>query len=218
MNFTKEAEKLKSLYVECGLRSDRHEIMGLPDFQHDDCTVRISYLPPILAYEHEVLGVFISHERVVTFTTLYIVPDEEEPGYRKITPFFDPAIYEVLKDLIIDRDGHTTSVLFKRISEHILNASGLTVENCSSGLWLDYRRMRTVSPRHAYNDDVFPLTLRNVRIGQLSKKRLRVMFTSSEAERIIEALWKSKMTVVFTSDPSRARDIFALLKDEHIFL
>lgn len=64
--------------------------------------------------------------------------------------------------------------------------------------------------------DVSPMTIKNVRIGQTSKDRLYRMFPYKEARQIVNALWNNKKTIVFTSNPKSARNIYALFAEYHI--
>ncbi|MCR5606445.1 MAG: hypothetical protein K6F69_06495 [Treponema sp.] len=43
-------------------------------------------------------------------------------------------------------------------------------------------------------------------------------YNNPEYKVIVEALYKEKKTIVFTSDPNSERNIYALLKDYHIII
>ena len=81
--------------------------------------------------------------------------------------------------------------------------------------WERYSNERTVLPSKT-NDNVLPMTIKSVRIGEQSKKRIYRMFPNDEARIIINALWRNNKTIVFTSNPSLKRNIYAIFNDNNI--
>lgn len=215
MNYTKEKEHLDELYDLSNLDLNYKDILEIPTFLHNGCRISVSYLPKNNDTNESIMAVKIRTNNNVTFTPFYLKPCENSEF--EFIAFFDNPEYEAIKESIIFKDNNSTIPLFKDISHHILNCTISDVIKQNTDIWLTYQRQRTVFP-HPANDNILPMTIKNVRIGELSKKRIRRIFPVSEANKIINILYKNNKTIVFTTDPTKARNIYALLSANQIFI
>lgn len=217
MVFSRPAMHLLRLYKDAGLDDAAGEILEIPEFTHNHCGIVVTFKP---SEYNNVLGIMAIKIRTmenVTFSPFYLKIEVDGAGNSDVefVPFFDKPEYMALKDEIISVDGYSTNPLFQDIEDHILNCSLTEVIHGDEQTWIRHKGERTVHPLPA-NDDVSPMTIKNVRIGQSSKDRLYRMFPYDEARQIVNALWKNNKTIVFTSNPRSARNIYALFSEYHI--
>jgi hypothetical protein len=169
MDYTKESNKLQTMYR--AIVND-NSILQLPTFNYRGCNITVTYKPDDNGFG--VLAVKIRTPQNVIFTPFYL-KNEEDKDVVTFIPFFDNAEFSAIKQSIIIPDKCSTVPLFLAISQHIL---GLTINEANSvnvGTWEEYRRERTAHP-NVDNDNILPMTIKNVRIGDSSKKRIRRCF------------------------------------------
>lgn len=217
MRFTEPAMHLLELYNDAELNNYTGEILEIPEFTHDYCNVVVTFKPSDYESVVGVMAVKIRTSENVTFSPFYLKLQIDELGNDVVEfiPFFDKLEYKALKDEIIAVDGYSTNPLFQDIENHILDCTTNDVIHGDAHTWIRHKSERTVQPSPA-NDDVSPMTIKSVRIGQSSKDRLYRMFPYEEARQIVNALWNNNKTIVFTSNPKSARNIYALFADYHI--
>lgn len=215
MDYTKEKNHLDSLYAAAHLSLDSKNILEIPTFVYHGCQISVSYLPQNEDTNNPIIAIKIRTSQNVTFTPFYLTKDKENEETYNVTTFFGEDEYYALKKEIFSKDNWSPASLFEDIGEHILKCTKDDVISCNSSLWETYKKNRTVYPKKD-DDDVLPMTIRNVCIGDRSEKRIRRMFPSNEAALIVNALRKANKTIVFTSSPDKARNIYALLDQDHI--
>lgn len=208
MVFTEAAKRLNDLY---NLYCNNDNILELPTFIHRDCRITVTYRPTSVG---GVMAVKITTSKNVIFTPFYL---KNECGDICFVPFFDKPEYNAIKDEIIIPDNYSTTALFDDIAEHIINADECMVMSVNSNTWTTYKRQRTAQPSKS-NDNILPMTIKNIRIGDSSRKRLYRIFPKDEASAIVNALYREGKTIVFTSDPNSERNIYALLKNYHVII
>lgn len=217
MIFTKPAKHLLDLYTSSGLNNDNGDILEIPEFMHNNCRVVITFKPSDYINIVGIMAIKIRTSKNVTFTPFYLKVKTDNNGNQEVefTPFFDKAEYKALNDEIIKVDGFSTVPLFKDIETHICSCCLTNLIRGNNQTWLRYKSQRTAHPS-ASNDDISPMTIKSVRIGKTSKDRIYRMFPYDEAKKIVNALWQNEKTIVFTSHPNSARNIYALFKEYHI--
>ncbi len=215
MEYTKPKKHLDNLYTEAHLKLTYKDILEIPPFLHNGCQITVTYLPVNKDTDNAVIAVKIRTHKDVIFTPFYL--KENINGTYEFVPYFDTPEYMAIKEPIINRDNYSTIPLFNDIAMHILNCTPNDVIRQDGSVWAKYRGQRTAHPCKA-NDNVLPMTIKNVGIGDISRKRIYRMFPYDEAKKIVNALWKNKKTIVFTPVPSKARNIYAILSKYQIFI
>ncbi|MBE5898964.1 MAG: hypothetical protein E7279_05120 [Lachnospiraceae bacterium] len=212
MIFTKETQHLLKLYNNSDFNLEPNDILEIPTFSHNNCRITVTFQPTDYESLLGIMAVKIRTSENVIFTPFYL---KEEDNEVKFIPFFDKPEYRAIKKDIVLKDNNKMDSLFGDISKHILNCNMSDVVHNDTHTWERYSNERTVLPSKT-NDNVLPMTIKSVRIGEQSKKRIYRMFPNDEARIIINALWRNNKTIVFTSNPSLKRNIYAIFNDNNI--
>lgn len=200
MVITNTFQKLEADYNESNSNYIEYEA-----FQHAGSQIRPIYTRPD-GYTY-VLFLYITYNDHIILSPFYIKKEKEGA---ELTPFFDPAIYKILKPIII-HDNNSTIPLFDDVCTHIITADK---NEMNDNDYINLRNTRNVRERDPQNGEIYFNHLRSSKISKDMASRLYRMYPKNKAGILLRVLRLLKKTPVFVSDKERYRDLIILLKDE----